>query len=53
MKSIGIFPHPLYPYIPEVEPSILLSEFFACEEAVKAHPDFQAALPNEELPTLI
>ena len=31
-------------HIPGVQPSIMLEEFFACEQAVKAHPDFQAAL---------
>ncbi len=31
-------------HIPGVQPSIMLGEFFACEQAVKAHPDFQAAL---------
>ncbi len=31
-------------HVPGVQPSIMLEEFFACEEAVKAHPDFQAAL---------
>lgn len=31
-------------HIPGAQPSIMLEEFFACEQAVKAHPDFQAAL---------
>lgn len=31
-------------HIAGVQPSIIFEEFFACEEAVKAHPEFQAAL---------
>src|SRR5437763_3165974 len=31
-------------YVPDIQPSIMLEEFFACEQAVKAHPDIQAAL---------
>ncbi|MEO1396532.1 MAG: primary-amine oxidase [Cyanobacteria bacterium J06634_5] len=31
-------------YIPNVQPSIMLDEFVECEEAVKASPDFQAAI---------
>ena len=31
-------------HIPGVQPSIMLNEFFACEQAVKNHPEFQAAL---------
>ncbi|MEO1447467.1 MAG: tyramine oxidase, partial [Cyanobacteria bacterium J06635_11] len=31
-------------YIPNVQPSIMLDEFVECEEAVKANPDFQAAI---------
>ena len=31
-------------YIPGVQPSLMLDEFFECEEAVKADPQFQAAL---------
>jgi primary-amine oxidase len=31
-------------HIPNVQPPIALDEFFDCEAAVKAHPDFQAAL---------
>ena len=31
-------------HIPGVQPSIMIDEFFECEEAVKAHPAFQAAL---------
>ncbi len=30
--------------IPGVQPSIMLDEFFECEQAVKASPEFQAAL---------
>jgi primary-amine oxidase len=30
--------------IPGVQPAVMLDEFFECEEAVKADPDFQAAL---------
>lgn len=30
-------------HVPGVQPSIMLEECFACEQAVKAHPDFQAA----------
>ncbi len=31
-------------HIPGVQPSIMLDEFFECEQAVKASPEFQAAL---------
>lgn len=31
-------------HIEGVQPSIIFEEFFACEDAIKAHPDFQAAL---------
>ena len=31
-------------HIPHVQPSITLDEFFECEQAVKASPEFQAAL---------
>jgi len=31
-------------HVPGVQPPIMLDEFFECERAVKAHPDFQAAL---------
>ena len=31
-------------YIPDVQPGFVLDEFFDCEAAVKASPDFQAAL---------
>lgn len=31
-------------HIPGVQPSLMLEEFFAAEAAIKAHPDFQAAL---------
>lgn len=31
-------------HIPGVQPCIMLDEFFACEQAVKACPEFQAAL---------
>ena len=31
-------------HIPGVQPSLMLDEFFECEEAVKADPQFQAAL---------
>ena len=31
-------------HIPDVQPPIALDEFFTCEAAVKADPDFQAAL---------
>ncbi len=31
-------------HIPGVQPSIMLDEFFECEQAVKANPEFQAAL---------
>lgn len=30
--------------IPDVQPGIMLDEFLECEDLVKAHPDFQAAL---------
>ena len=35
-----------------VQPSIMLEEFFACEQAVKAHPDFQAALARRGITNL-
>jgi len=31
-------------HVPGVQPSIMLDEFFECEQAVKASPEFQAAL---------
>jgi primary-amine oxidase len=31
-------------HIPGVQPCVMLDEFFECENALKAHPDFQAAL---------
>src|SRR6266849_11086475 len=31
-------------HIPGVQPSIMLDEFFECEQAVKSSPEFQAAL---------
>src|SRR5215469_16944965 len=31
-------------HIPGAQPSIMLDEFFECEQAVKASPEFQAAL---------
>ena len=31
-------------HIPGVQPSLMLDEFFECEEVVKRHPDFLAAL---------
>ena len=31
-------------HIPGMQPSLMLDEFFECETAVKANPDFQAAL---------
>ena len=33
-----------YTHIPDVQPSIMLDEFVECEEAVKASPEFRAAL---------
>ena len=40
-------------HIEGVQPSIMLEEFFAAETAIKAHPDFQAALGRRVLPTWI
>ena len=34
----------LWRHIPGAQPSIMLDEFFECEQAVKASPEFQAAL---------
>ena len=31
-------------HVPDVQPSIMLDEFFECEDVVKADPEFQAAL---------
>ncbi len=39
-------------HVEGVQPSILLEEFFACQEAVKAHPDFQAALAKRGITDL-
>ena len=39
-------------HIPGAQPSIMLEEFFACEQAVKAHPDFQAALARRGITDL-
>lgn len=39
-------------HIEGVQPSIMLEEFFACQEAVKAHPDFQAALARRGITNL-
>lgn len=39
-------------HIKDVQPSIMLEEFFACEETVKAHPDFQAALAKRGITNL-
>jgi primary-amine oxidase len=39
-------------HIPDVQPSIMLEEFFACEQAVKAHPAFQAALARRGITNL-
>ncbi len=39
-------------HMPGVQPSIMLEEFFACEQAVKADPDFQAALAKRGITNL-
>src|SRR6266568_714984 len=39
-------------HIPGPQPSILLEEFLACEQTVKAHPEFKEALENRGLPIL-
>ncbi|HVT96644.1 MAG TPA: primary-amine oxidase [Acidobacteriaceae bacterium] len=39
-------------HIPGVQPSIFFDEFFPCEDAVKAHPDFQAALARRGITDL-
>ncbi len=39
-------------HVPDVQPSIMLDEFFECERAVKAHPDFQAALRKRGITNL-
>jgi primary-amine oxidase len=38
--------------VPGVQPSVMLEEFFACEQAVKAHPAFQAALAKRGITNL-
>ena len=42
-------------HIPNVQPPIMLDEFVACEEAVKANPDFQAAIAKRGItdPSLV
>jgi len=42
-------------HIPDVQPPIMLDEFLACEEAVKANPDFQAAIAKRGItdPSLV
>src|SRR6266487_4480720 len=39
-------------HIEGVQPSIMFAEFFACQEAVKAHPDIQAALARRGITNL-
>jgi primary-amine oxidase len=39
-------------HVEGVQPSIMLEEFFASQEAVKAHPDFQAALARRGVTNL-
>jgi primary-amine oxidase len=39
-------------HVEGVQPSIMLEEFFASQEAVKAHPDFQAALARRGITNL-
>src|SRR5260370_22629815 len=39
-------------HIPSVQASIMLEEFFAAEQAIKAHPDFQAALARRGITNL-
>jgi primary-amine oxidase len=39
-------------HVEGVQPSIMLEEFFACQEGVKAHPDFQAALAKRGITDL-
>jgi primary-amine oxidase len=39
-------------HIPGVQPSIMLEEFFACEDTVKADPTFQAALARRGITDL-
>lgn len=39
-------------HIPGVQPSIMLEEFFAAETAIKAHPEFQAALARRGITNL-
>src|SRR2546423_6312309 len=39
-------------HVEGVQPGIMLEEFFACQEAVKAHPDFQAALARRGITNL-
>ncbi|MGB5973117.1 MAG: primary-amine oxidase [Nodosilinea sp.] len=42
-------------HIPDVQPSIMLDEFVECEEAVKASPEFQAAIARRGItdPSLV
>ncbi|MEO0408341.1 MAG: tyramine oxidase, partial [Cyanobacteria bacterium P01_A01_bin.135] len=42
-------------HIPGVQPSIMLDEFLECENAVKANPDFQAAIAKRGItdPSLV
>ncbi|MGB3612651.1 MAG: primary-amine oxidase [Elainellaceae cyanobacterium] len=42
-------------HIPDVQPPIMLDEFLACEDAVKANPDFQAAIAKRGItdPSLV
>ena len=42
----------LWRHVEGAQPSIMLEEFFACQEAVKAHPDFQAALARRGITNL-
>src|SRR3989440_6482672 len=39
-------------YIEGVQPSIMFEEFFACEEAIKANAEFQAALARRGITDL-
>src|SRR2546430_2772391 len=39
-------------YIPGIQASIMLEEFFAAEQAIKAHPDFRAALARRGITNL-
>ena len=39
-------------HVPDAQPSIMLEEFCACEQAVKANPDFQAALAKRGITDL-